>query len=71
MDGGLTWERLPREETFQEQFTFHGYMRDLVFPTPERGWIVGQGGLVLRSSDGGRSWEQVHLIPDQVEAAGE
>ena len=61
-DGGLTWERLPREDSFQERFKFYGFMRDLLFATPERGWIVGHSGFVARSSDGGVSWEKLDLI---------
>ena len=46
------------------------YMRDIVFGAPERGWIVGAGGLVLRSSDGGATWEQMELrrqgVPEET-----
>ncbi len=37
-------------------------MRDLLFPTDQRGWMVGQAGIVLRSSDGGGSWERIFLL---------
>jgi photosystem II stability/assembly factor-like uncharacterized protein len=72
-DGGMTWERLPRADAFQEQHVFFGFMRDLVFPTSERGWIVGQASFLLRSSDGGASWEKIDLLnaPVAAMAAGE
>lgn len=73
-DGGLTWERLAREDSFQERFEFYGFMRDLLFATPERGWIVGHAGFVARSSDGGVSWEKLDLIErgrHRATAAGE
>ena len=28
----------------------------LSFPTPQQGWAVGHGGLVLHSADGGQNW---------------
>ena len=55
-DGGLHW-KLP-EAGFPSVFSF---MRDVVFGTPERGWIVGEGSLVLRTSDGGLTWEKMLL----------
>lgn len=30
----------------------------VVFPTPEEGWAVGHDGVVLHSTDAGRSWEK-------------
>ena len=47
----------PPEGNFPTIFTF---MRDLGFdPTQRAGFIVGQEGLVLRSTDGGKRWDQV------------
>ena len=67
-NGGESWERLAREDTFQEQFTFFGFMRDLDFPTEKRGWIVGQAGFVLRTSDGGKTWHQIDLLEAETAA---
>jgi photosystem II stability/assembly factor-like uncharacterized protein len=62
-DGGLTYAR-PEEGVMPRVFTF---MRDLTFGTPDRGWIVGAAGMVLRSSDGGTTWQQV-LPPSEADA---
>ena len=44
-------------------------MRDLGFdPTNTSGFIVGQEGMVLRSTDGGASWTQVLPPPDRRRA---
>ncbi len=32
---------------------------DITFPTSKIGWAVGQGGTVLRSTDGGKTWSKV------------
>jgi photosystem II stability/assembly factor-like uncharacterized protein len=58
-DGGRTWQRY--ENGFPDVFTF---MRDMVFATGDRGWIVGATGRVFRSSDGGMSWSQVLPPPE-------
>ncbi len=55
-DDGSTWSP-PAEGTFPSIFT---YLRDVRFePTGEIGFIVGQAGQVLRSSDAGYKWVQV------------
>ena len=54
LDDGETWGKF--EAGFPPVFTF---MRDMMFAARDRGWIVGQGGTVLRSSDGGATWVQV------------
>ncbi len=41
---------------FPKVFTF---MRDLNFGLPERGYIVGAAGRILRTTDGGLRWSQV------------
>jgi photosystem II stability/assembly factor-like uncharacterized protein len=47
----------PSPENFPTIFTF---MRDVAFEHKQRvGMIVGQQGMVLRTTDGGRSWQQV------------
>jgi photosystem II stability/assembly factor-like uncharacterized protein len=55
-DRGATWAR--PEGGFPPVVSF---MRDLVFGSADRGWIVGANSMVLRTSDGGLSWEQVPL----------
>jgi photosystem II stability/assembly factor-like uncharacterized protein len=54
-DGGATWEKrdLPTEKTI---FGVH-------FATADEGWAVGIDGLVLHTTDAGRSWEVQHGNP--------
>jgi len=62
-DGGQTWAP-PPAGTFPEVFT---YMRDVEFsPDGRIGFIVGQRGQILRSTDAGYQWKQV-LPPPQVD----
>lgn len=35
-----------------------GHLLGVHFPTPQKGWIVGAGGLILHSADGGRTWKK-------------
>ena len=45
------------KDVFPSVFTF---MRDVDFDREsDVGYIVGQQGMILRSTDGGRSWAQV------------
>jgi photosystem II stability/assembly factor-like uncharacterized protein len=57
-DGGRVFTRV--ESGYPKMFTF---MRDVDFAEPDRGWIVGAAGRVLRSSDGGATWHQVLPVP--------
>jgi len=66
-DRGLTWSP-PGDEAFPPIFTF---MRDLSF-APEAndfGFIVGQEGMILRTSDAGKTWTQV-LPPKERRGSG-
>lgn len=64
-DAGASWAETT-EQSFPRVFTF---MRDLAFERHRRvGFIVGQQGMVLRSTDGGRSFQQV--LPPQEHAKG-
>ncbi len=55
LDGGETWRR--PERGFPTVFTF---MRDIDFsPDHAAGYIVGQRGKILRSTDEGASWSRV------------
>jgi photosystem II stability/assembly factor-like uncharacterized protein len=38
---------------------------DISFPSPENGWVVGQGGLILRTTDGGRTWKRIPSPTDE------
>ena len=62
-DQGARFEKL-EPGSFPQSF---GYFRDAVFGTGEHGWIVGHAGSVLRSLDGGLSWNKV--LPREAEAS--
>jgi photosystem II stability/assembly factor-like uncharacterized protein len=64
-DAGISWTAPHRG--FPTIFT---YMRDVAF-APDRitGYIVGQTGMVLRSGDGGQTWEQVLPPPESRRGA--
>jgi photosystem II stability/assembly factor-like uncharacterized protein len=65
-DGGDTWA--PPEKGFPKIFTF---MRDIWFaPDQKTGFIVGERGSILRTTDGGANWEEVLPPPDHRTAAG-
>ena len=56
VDDGKSWSEI-QEGGFPKVFTF---MRDLDFEQKHRvGFIVGQEGRILRSRDGGDTWQQV------------
>ena len=60
-DGGNSW-REPEEADFPSIFTF---MRDVDFNRDGRiGFIVGQTGQILRSTDNGIQWKQVLPPPE-------
>jgi photosystem II stability/assembly factor-like uncharacterized protein len=63
-DGGVTWSE-PSAGSFPQVFTF---MRDLAFEPHRRvGYVVGQQGLILRTTDGGQSFVPV-LPPREIAA---
>jgi len=58
-DGGDTWSQPDRG--FPEFFTF---MRNITFgPDEKTGFIVGQAGMILKTTDAGADWQQV--LPPQ------
>ncbi len=65
-DLGLSWAE-PPQATFPTVFTF---MRDLGFERNRRvGFIVGQQGVILRSTDGGETFRQVLPPPEPAQGA--
>ena len=72
-DEGKTWSMIEEaSDAFPEDV--YVYMRDIEFGDSRHGWIVGAGGLVLRSEDGGRTWERMELrrrAPGAASEAGE
>lgn len=66
VDAGHSWTTPDRG--FPSIFT---YMRDIGFsPNRSTGYIVGQTGMVLRSEDGGVTWNQVLPPPDRRRGGG-
>jgi photosystem II stability/assembly factor-like uncharacterized protein len=66
VDEAVSWTR-PQDGTFPTTFT---YLRDIDFePSGEIGFIVGQTGQILRSSDAGFKWTQV-LPPEEDSGEG-
>ena len=54
-DDGDTWAQPDRG--YPEFFTF---IRNVTFaPDDEEGFMVGQGGMILKTTDGGANWQQV------------
>jgi photosystem II stability/assembly factor-like uncharacterized protein len=37
----------------------------IAFPTPSVGWVVGQSGTVLRSTNGGATWQKIGFPTDE------
>ena len=68
-DGGISWS-LQREEPWtQEGFDgpdwtprFAAPLLDVMFLDAERGYAIGAYSLLLRTEDGGKSWQQVPLL---------
>ncbi len=47
-DDGVSWQ--------QAEVPVRSDLLDITFASPERGWAVGHDGVILHSSDGGKSW---------------
>jgi len=60
-DAGQSWSE-PETDAFPNVFT---YMRDVSFdPSGRVGFIVGQTGQILRSTDAGHRWDHVLIRPE-------
>ncbi len=57
-DGGTSWSLAA---TLEPQF-----YEDLYFLTPEEGWLCGEGGVLLHTTDGGRSWDSRRVGSEQT-----
>ena len=51
-DGGENWNR-------QRSGIFGKPLRDVYFRNASEGWCVGDGGVVGRTTDGGKTWQQI------------
>jgi photosystem II stability/assembly factor-like uncharacterized protein len=67
-DGGKTWTpmRVPETVVLPDSALDTGVepgdvnLYSLSFGDPDHAWIVGEFGIVITSSDGGRTWQQQH-----------
>jgi len=67
-DGGKTWtpSRVPEAVALPESALDTGVepsdvnLYGLSYGDPDHAWMVGEFGIILTSSDGGRSWQQQH-----------
>jgi photosystem II stability/assembly factor-like uncharacterized protein len=57
-DGGLPWERQYGYET-ETPTGDHLWYRGADFVDAEHGWVVGDGGLLLRTTDRGETWQEL------------
>lgn len=62
-DGGTTWTSVPipaniplPEDIAEIIEPGDILLYDVDFPTPERGWIVGEFGVIFATADGGQTW---------------
>lgn len=62
-DGGQTWTKVPLpgnlvlpEDIAEIVEPGDVLMYDIHFPTPERGWAVGEFGVIFTTEDGGKTW---------------
>ncbi len=62
-DGGTTWTKikLPDDVPLPEEAAEvvdpgDILLYDVAFPTPDRGWIVGEFGTIFTTTDGGKTW---------------
>lgn len=61
-DGGATWEQQAGEFGFSEETgEIEGgtYLFDVVALDPQNAWAVGMDGYVVRTVDGGKTWERI------------
>jgi photosystem II stability/assembly factor-like uncharacterized protein len=75
-DGGVTWEQQKYEVAFSDQkggapsisiaeeenegAAEEARLNSVAFADAKNGWIVGEFGLILRTTDGGETWKRQH-----------
>ena len=57
------WE-IVRQGSWQAEFT------DTYFSSAQHGWTVGSGGTILRTTDGGTTWQTQQSVRDQKHCNG-
>jgi photosystem II stability/assembly factor-like uncharacterized protein len=69
-NGGHKWESLNLnwgvylKELIEKKGQMEPHLYDVFFPNEDLGWIVGEFGLVLHTSDRGKSWKR-QAVPTQ------
>ena len=58
-DGGQTWES---EISGDQNIVYY----DIVFKTAQRGWLVGDHGMIKHTNDGGATWSEQYELPDDL-----
>ncbi|KZC38949.1 hypothetical protein RHOFW510R12_21740 [Rhodanobacter sp. FW510-R12] len=56
-DEGKTWRRADAPHS--------GLLTAVDFPDPQHGWVVGHAGLILATTDGGRTWIEQRYEPKE------
>ena len=62
-DGGLQWNPIPNH--YSPDFPYPRYV-SIAYPSSNLMLACGDSGLVLRSSDGGQSWESKRVVPKEL-----
>lgn len=62
-DGGLQWNPIPNQSN--PNFPYSRY-HSVAYPSSNLMLACGDSGLVLRSSDGGQSWESKRVVPKEL-----
>ena len=62
-DGGVHWSvvaRFPDRESPEELDYLHFYLNSMSFPDARTAYLAGDGGILRKSTDGGKSWQALH-----------
>lgn len=57
LDGGESWQ--------QQQVPTHATLTAVYFHDPDLGWAVGHDSAIVRTTDGGTTWELVNWAPEE------
>lgn len=64
MNGGNTWEQKekpPLSQALEDLMIEAPILNEVFFIDSRQGWIVGEAGTLLRTRNGGESWQQVEV----------
>jgi len=68
-DGGKTWELITNVSTTKPsagEAHFYGWLFDVSFSDVLTGWAVGESGMILKTIDGGISWQQLNTGTNRI-----